>query len=263
MKFCDLCGAVYPSCAQMKSQKRYMEEFFKAAGGSADISDSYKKGLFNGDKPFSENLKELVRGRDNICSLSNFFENQITDVSAVIVALGIPEKGEPNLKALSFALAKQSKEIIESSDEDVQDILIMEYQQAKICGEDENERVILKPLYPGDSVSVFHDSVHIIQSFDQVNHVWELVNVGKIPWEGRKLVYKRGPKDRPEARPDVIPIPDLQPNERTKIATTIDGRGFDGITQCVWVMEDSDGENCFPKREKLFCVTIDAKYKRN
>ena len=86
---------------------------------------------------------------------------------------------------------------------------------------------------------------------------------GKVVWNGRKLVYKRGPKDRPEAHPDVIDIPDVKPNERIKITTTLDGRGFDGVTHCKWEMQDSDGENCFPERDSLFCVTIDAKFKRN
>ena len=56
--------------------------------------------------------------------------------------------------------------------------------------------------------------------------------------------------------------PDLKTNERIKITTTFDGRGFDGVTHCKWEMQDSDGENCFPERDSLFCVTIDAKFKR-
>ena len=114
----------------------------------------------------------------------------------------------------------------------------------------------------GDSVSVYHTSRHEIESYALVTHVWELFNTGKIVWSGRKLVYKRGTKNRPEAHSDVIDIPDVKPNESIKITTTIDGREFDGITHCVWEMQDSDGENCFPDRESLFCVTIDAKFKR-
>lgn len=117
-------------------------------------------------------------------------------------------------------------------------------------------------MYKGDSVSVYHTSRHEIESYALVTHVWELFNTGKIVWSGRKLVYKRGTKNRPEAHSDVIDIPDVKPNESIKITTTIDGRGFDGITHCVWEMQDSDGENCFPDRESLFCVTIDAKFKR-
>ena len=96
-----------------------------------------------------------------------------------------------------------------------------------------------------------------------MTHVGELLNVGKVVWIDRKLIYKRGPKDRPEAHPDVIDIPDVKPNERIKITTTFDGRGFDGVTHCKWEMQDSDGENCFPERDSLFCVTIDAKFKHN
>ena len=72
-----------------------------------------------------------------------------------------------------------------------------------------------------------------------------------------------GDKDRPEANPSVIELPDIKPNQSIKITTTIDGRGFDGITYCKWEMQDADGQNCFPKRDTIFSVTIDAKYKRD
>ena len=101
-----------------------------------------------------------------------------------------------------------------------------------------------------------------IDSHDTVTHTWSIMNTGKIKWIGRKLVYCRRPKDRPEATPAEIQIPDVSPNESVKITTTFDGRGFDGIFHCLWEMQDSDGENCFPKRDSLFSVTIDAKFKR-
>jgi hypothetical protein len=194
--------------------------------------------------------------------LISFFETEIGDAGAALIALGIPEKQEPNKKALAIALAQQMKLLIESDEEDVDNILILQYQEAK-QKDVEVDAPFAKPLYPGDNISVFQNSRHEIQSFDKVTHTWELMNVGSIPWIGRKLVYKRKPKDRPEANPDVIEIPEIKPKESKKITTTIDGRGFDGITHCIWEMQDSDGENCFPDRESLFCVTIDAKFKRN
>ena len=261
MKLEDICRGVYPSCCNIKSQKNFIEGLFKAAGDGAYISDSYKKGLFNGGKPFAESQKEPLRGKDNFVSLITFFETEICDVGAVLVALGIPEKDKPNQKALAIALAQQLKLLVESSEENVENILILQYQQAKQSDVTEDKSFV-EPLYMGDSVSVYQDARHEIQSFDKITHTWELMNVGSIPWKGRKLVYKRGPKDRPEANPSIIEIPDVPPQKSIKISTTIDGRGFDGITHCIWEMQDSDGENCFPDREALFCVTIDAKFKR-
>lgn len=140
--------------------------------------------------------------------------------------------------------------------------MALEYQEAKNNNAPVIENEMTKPLYGGDSVSVFYDRKYEIQSYDKVSHTWELYNSGKIKWIGRKLVYMRKPKDRPEANPSVIAVPDVEPGKSIKITTTFDGRGFDGITNCIWEMQDADGQNCFPQREALFSVTIDAKYKR-
>lgn len=261
MKLENLCSALLEQCPNISSQEKFIDKLFEAAGAKPYISPSYKKGLFKGVKPFAENQKLPLRGKDSIPSLISFFETEIGDAGAVLIALGIPEKQEPNKKALAIALAQQMKLLIESDKEDVENILILQYQQAK-----QNDVAVdvsfAQPLYPGDSVSVYQNSRHEIQSFEKIEHTWELINTGNIPWIGRKLIYKRKPKDRPEAYPDVIEIPDIKPKESKKISTTIDGRGFDGITHCIWEMQDSDGENCFPDRDSLFCVTIDAKFKR-
>ena len=266
MRLNTLCRAVYPSCKKkLKSQVRFMDGLFEAAalGNRPWIEDSYKKSLFNGHKPFTDNLKLGFRNNDNLTALKEFFKENIDDAANVLSELGIPEKaGEADLDALAYALAKQLKLIIDSSEEDVEDIVALEYQGAKNNNSQMSEDATIKPLYIGDSVNVFHDRKHEIQSYDKVIHTWELCNTGKIKWGGRKLVYKRKPKDRPEATPSVIDVPDVEPGKSTKITTTIDGRGFDGITNCIWEMQDAAGQNCFPQRESLFSVTIDAKYKR-
>lgn len=77
------------------------------------------------------------------------------------------------------------------------------------------------------------------------------------------MVYIRGPKDRPEATPSEIPIPDVGPGESIKITTTFDGRGFEAVTHCNWEMQDEDDDNCFPNQISKFSVTIVAKFKRN
>lgn len=261
MKLEDWCAGVYKYCPNIKSQDKFIVALFTAAG-DGHVSKSYAKQLFTGAKGLVENQKLPLRGKDNISSLILFFETEISDVGAVLIALGIPEKQEPNKRALAAALAQQMKLLVESDEEDVEDILILQYQEAK-QKDVEVDASFAKPLYPGDSISVYQNPRHEIQSFEKILHTWELINTGSIPWIGRKLVYKRKPKDRPEANPDDIEIPDIKPKESKKITTTIDGRGFDGITHCIWEMQDSDGENCFPERDSLFCVTIDAKFKRN
>lgn len=157
---------------------------------------------------------------------------------------------------------RQMQELINGTD-DVDDILAMTYEAEKTNNSEEITGALPQPLYMGDSVNAFYNRIHVIQSYEKVIHQWEIINTGKLVWTGRKLVYMRGDKDRPEANPSVIELPDIKPNQSIKITTTIDGRGFDGITYCKWEMQDADGQNCFPKRDTIFSVTIDAKYKRD
>lgn len=145
--------------------------------------------------------------------------------------------------------------------DDIDDILAMTYEAEKTNTSEEITGVLFQPLYNGDSVNAFYNRTYVIQSYDKVLHQWEIMNTGKLVWVGRKLVYMRGEKDRLEANPSVIELPDVRLNQSIKITTTIDGRGFDGITYCKWEMQDTDGQNCFPERETIFSVTIDAKYK--
>ena len=267
MKLGDICKGVKPSCPNIRSREKFVDGLLSAAGAAPYISDSYKRGLCNGGKPFIVALKAPNRGKDNLQSLMDFFMTEIADakVSDVLLAFGIPEKEIPNKKALSVALAKQMKALIEDDNEDVEEIVILEYQRAKEDDSTEKIDIGMQPLYPGDSayVQCVPNQTYKIDCYGTVEHTWSIQNTGKIKWIARKLIYARGPKDRAEANPAEIPIPDVEPNEFVRISTTIDGRGFDGITRCIWEMQDSDGKNCFPKRESLFCITIDAKFKHN
>ena len=262
----DLCKGIYPSCPAITNQQDFIDGLFKAAGGTAYISVSYKRQLFSGVKAFVETQKSDLRGRDNQKTLEDFFFEKIADnkVMDVLLAFSVPEKNEPNKKALSTGLALQMKALIDcSDDEEANDLIISVYQEAKAAPRDEETTVsVFTPLYPGDDVYVGNNSTYKIYSLDTVAHTWSIMNTGKVAWIGRKLVYCRGPKDRPEATPSEIPIPTVKPQESIKITTTFDGRGFDGVFHCRWEMQDSDGENCFPKRDSLFSVTIDAKFKR-
>lgn len=267
MKLGDICKGVKPSCPNLRSREKFVDGLLSAAGAAPYISDSYKRGLCNGGKPFIVALKAPNRGKDNLQSLMDFFMTEIADakVSDVLLAFGIPEKEIPNKKALSVALAKQMKALIEDDNEDVEEIVVLEYQRAKEDDSTEKIDIGMQPLYPGDSayVQCVPNQTYKIDCYGTVEHTWSIQNTGKIKWIARKLIYARGPKDRAEANPAEISIPVVEPNGFVRISTTIDGRGFDGITKCIWEMQDSDGKNCFPKSESLFCVTIDAKFKRN
>jgi hypothetical protein len=157
-----------------------------------------------------------------------------------------------------MALAKQMKALIESDAEETDNILILEYQNAKQLDNISAES-LRKPLCEGDSVYVNFspNKQYVIESHNTFEHTWILENTGTQRWTERKLVYVRGLRDRPEATPSIVEIPETKLKERIKITTT-----FDGVTDCVWEMQDLEGENCFPDRNTLLCVTIDSKFKR-
>lgn len=262
----NFCKGIYPACPAFTNREGFIDGLCEAAGRKLTISVSYKRNLFSGSKPFVQSQKMDLKGHDNQKTLEDFFYENIADdkVMDVLLAFSVPEKNEPNKKALSTALALQMKALIDcDDDEEADDLILAAYQDAKTAPPD-NETTVsgFKPLYTGDDVYVGTNPTYKIQSHETVSHTWSIMNTGKVAWIGRKLVYRRGSKDRPEAMPSEIPIPTVKPQEGVKITTTFDGRGFDGVFRCIWEMQDSDGDNCFPKRDLLFSVTIDAKFKR-
>ena len=267
MNLATLCNGVNTHCSKFSNHESFIDALFLAAGEKLQYSTSYLRKFYTGDKTFTGDLKSPYRGHDNLASLTSFFLASIDDarVAAALTEFGIPEKGEPNKKALAVALAKQTRALIDSDDEDVEDIIGLEYQKAKLIPADAlQDTAIVRRLYPGDDIYVDFKpaQTYKVGSRDDIQHTWILQNRGKIQWSNRRLVYRRSPKDRPEASPADIPIPNTLPNTFVHLSTIFNGRGFDGITRCIWDMVDEDGENCFPNQDYLFCVTIDAKYKR-
>ena len=261
---CDFCKTVGAFCPNITSQEQFIDELFTSAGAKPYIGDSYKRKLYTGAKLFIEAQRAPLRGKDNLKALTTFFDKNIPNDRTldVLIAFGIPEKETPNKNALCAALALQIRAIIDGNDNGADDIMATSYQEQKNTGVVEKDQGLFQPIYPGDSAYVSSGSRYEIGVHGTVTHTWVNQNTGKVKWENRKLVYMRGPKDRPEANPAEVPIPDAPPGESIKITTTFDGRGFDGVFHCIWEMQDSDGENCFPKRDSLFSVTIDAKFKR-
>lgn len=267
MQLSDFCMNVGVFSPKITSQKQFIDELFTAAGSLLYISDSYKRKLYNGEKLFIDKVKNdhSLRGRNNFQTLKDFFLNNIPDdkVLDVLLKFGIPEKEIPDKTALCGALALQLNAIIEADENGADDIMATSYQEQKNTGVVEKNQGLFQPIYPGDSAYVSSGSRYEIGVHGTVTHTWVIQNTGKVKWENRKLVYMRGPKDRPEANPPEVPIPDVAPGGSIKITTTFDGRGFEAVTLCKWEMQDEDGDNCFPNQISKFSVTIDAKFKRN
>jgi hypothetical protein len=85
-------------------------------------------------------------------------------------------------------------------------------------------------------------------------------NTGNQTWRSRKLVFINNGTVRPRTDKNSIDIPDVAPGKEIKITTSFDTRGFEGRYECLWEMQDSEGNDCFPNNKRLFNVTIDSKF---
>lgn len=261
----DLCKGVYPACPTLKSQAKFIDALFEAAGSKPYISDSYKKQIFSNADKFTDNLKLEFWGKDNIAFLTAFFERSLADdkLKNVIAAFGIPEKDDVNKKALSTALAMQFRAIVNSDTESGEDVLLLEYQKNKeLPEEDAGTAQAVSVLYPGDQVypNMKYRPVYSVNVREDVVHTWNFSNVGTQTWTGRRLYFQNHDEVRPRASSNYIDIPDTPPGKSVKVSVSMNAHGFEGKTECVWIMVDADGNDCF-QHSGIFTFVIDANFK--
>lgn len=242
-----------------------MDALFEAGGNKLFISDSYKKQIFTNPAKFSHTLKCELRGRDNSTSLASFFMKSLADENLpdVIAFFGIPEKDTINKKSLSVALAMQFRAIVNSDSEDGEDVLALEYQKNK-----EQPQKALKDgepisvLYPGDQIypNMKYHPIYSVNVREDVVHTWDFSNIGTQTWTGRKLYFVNHNDVHPRANAICIDIPTAPPGKRVKMSVSMNAHGFEGKTECVWIMVDGDGKDCFP-HSGIFNFVIDANFK--
>ena len=265
MKLETLCGGVKPSCPNLKSREAFIDGLFEAAGQKPYISVSYKRNLCNGTKPFTVEQKSPLRGRDNLQSLTAFFTKAIADtlVTNVIAAFGIPEKDIPDKNALCSALAHQMRLLIDSDDEDVSDILTVEYQKTKNAAPTDNaaSQITSLPPYPGDSIYMKSKwrPVYSVGLDEIFEHTWVFDNVGTQTWTGRRLYFSNHDEVRPRADSNYIDIPDTPPNHSVRLTVRMDARSFEEKSECKWIMIDSEGKDCFPNSSQ-FTIVVDVTF---
>lgn len=266
MNLGQLCGGVKPYCPGIKNREAFIDGLFEAAGQKPYISRSYKQGLCNGGKSFVIEQKALLRSRDNFDTLTDFFMREIADTKVVnvIAAFGIPEADEPDKVALCRALALQMKLLIDSDDEAVDDILPIEYQKAKNSTEAEPQPSIAstrQPIYPGDSIYMVSDwrKRYEVKCDEHFEHTWVFDNIGTHTWTGRRLYFQNHDEVRPRAESNYVAIPETPPGKRVAISVNIDSRSFEKCSECVWVMLDNEGRDCFPHGGQ-FTIIVDATF---
>lgn len=264
-------GVFYPS---QKNAGIFVTLCFKAAGSNYF---SYVKGkrytsmdvplqrkIYDGTRTMSYDVKSSFRNFD-VAGLTNFFESSIDDrkTNDTMLAFGVPASAALNKKALCEALALQMKTLVEVDTEDAEDIVLLEYQRLVV----EPTGVITlsevtRVLYPGDSV--YMESawcpIYSVSCNEKFQHTWSFQNSGIQTWRGRKLFFSNHDKVRPRADANYIEIPDVPPGKNIKITASMDARGFEGKTECLWIMVDSEGNNCFPNNS-CFTIIVDVTFR--
>lgn len=263
INFSVFCENIRKAIKTKKSQGKFVDDLLHVAGCTFfqgnDID--YQKKLCGGSKPLTKNIRDSFPSSFKKDEVENWFATSIAIDKArqIMTSFGIPFSIAENLKALSAALATQLQLLIESDEIDVDDIVFTEYQKELSVNANGTVSAI-RPLYPNDDVWVEATSFYQVSCYEIIPHTWTIHNNGKQTWRNRKLVFVNTKDVRPSANSNEIDIGEVKPSEIIKIATSFDSRGFEGKFDCLWEMQDSDGNNCFPNNTRAFCVTIITKF---
>lgn len=265
---------------KQKNQGVFVTNCFIAAGStffplsklqSKQTSDNLEyqrmiyKGKENGGRSITTEMKSSFPDPFPIDALAAFFSDNLKEekLREAMATFSIPISVTPDRTILSKSLATQFQLLIQSDDDDVDDIVSAKYQQ--LLSKPAPAPVQrLTPLYPGDRawLDVGTKRSYSLSIYDVAQHTWEIQNTGTQTWRGRKLVFANHDRVRPRAESNSIDIPDTPPGKDIKITTSIDARGFEGKFDCLWEMQDSDGNDCFPNNKRMFCIQIETKMAR-
>lgn len=220
--------------------------------------------LYDGTRTMTVDIKSSFHPF-NEDGLAAFYKENIETAKMrdVMIAFGIPPTSEMNEDCLCRALAIQFRAFIESDTDEADDIAAMEYQ--KLLAEPKEETAETyhpaSVLYPGDQIyfkSKFRPTYQV-NIYEKFQHTWEFENTGTQVWRGRRLYFLNHNAVRPRADVNYIDIPDTPPHKGVKITVSMDARGFEGKSECKWIMVDSDDNDCFPN-SNTFTFLVSAKF---
>lgn len=220
--------------------------------------------IYDGTRTMTVDIKSSFHPF-NEDGLAAFYKENIETAKLrdVMVAFGIPPTSEMNEDCLCRTLAIQFRAFIESDTDEADDIAAMEYW--KLLEETKEETAEeyhpASVLYPGDQVylkSKFRPTYQV-NIYEKFQHTWEFENTGTQVWRGRRLYFINHDAVRPRADANYIDIPDTPPYKGVKITVSVDARGFEGKSECKWIMVDNDDNDCFPN-SNTFSFVINTKY---
>jgi hypothetical protein len=193
-------------------------------------------------------------------NLTDFLETNLDSSKArdCMNSFGVPASYEENKRYLARALAVQFQMFVVRGDDDIDNAIIVECQR-QVLGVKDEPNNIYGALYNGDDVWVEDKGRnHNAKLYETFKHTWVIHNSGNQSWCSRRLVFVNASDVRPSASEMEIEIPETAPGEIIKIATSFYARGFEGKFDCIWEMQDCDGNNCFPNYRWIFNVAIET-----
>ncbi len=212
------------------------------------------------DRVLTPEMKASFPKPVKVDELKNFLEKNLDSdkVRDCMSSFGVPASYELNKHYLARALAVQFQMFIVRGDDDVDNVIISEYQR-QVLGVEDEPNMFYGPLNNGDDVWVEDKGRnHKAKCYETFEHTWVIHNSGHQSWYSRKLVFVNAADVRPSASETEIEIPETAPGEIIKITTSFYARGFEGKFDCIWEMQDCDGNNCFPNYRWIFNVAIDT-----
>lgn len=220
--------------------------------------------LYDGSRTMTPDIKASFHSF-NDAGLTTFYKENIEDSETrnVMLAFGISTTMEENKECLCRALSIQFREFVKSDSDEVDDIVAMEYQKLLAAPQDKGSESYhpASVFYPGDQIyfKSKYRPIYQVNIYEKFQHTWEFENAGTQVWHGRRLFFCNHEKVRPRAELNYIDIPDTPPHKSVKITVSMDARGFEGKSECRWIMVDSDNNDCFPN-SNTFVFVVSTKF---
>lgn len=257
MNFSACSLPVQKSCKpRINSQGTFIFKLFEAlscnpTNASRYGDHDYEKKLCNGSKKLTDKMKEKALESFSEKKLSDFFFENIQDsnLQNLSTSLGFNISIVPDKKNLSLAIARQYHLIFTSKDNDVENIILSEYQKIA-AGHISNGIEHSKALYDGDSANRLSSNEWIeANTYEVIQVKIDIANSGSVYWINRKLVFKQEKTSCPIPKTErEIDIPAVAPNNHFTKTIEFETRGSEGDFICHYIMQDTDGNDCFPNR---------------
>ncbi|WP_167142022.1 NBR1-Ig-like domain-containing protein [Canibacter zhoujuaniae] len=270
-----LCDAFYIKSVH-KSKPKFLNELLKAAGNAFGVTDkSHATKIYNGNKPFTESIREGFNNSEVNCSgIANFFEDIFVkykqDLMLVDLARSAGIEIADEIEASYFfqaCAALVNAEIFNPH----HGISLTSWYQRATESKNLGEALMRKPLAAGDSLLVSRPPAlqqYLLSHWETFEHQWTIQNKGSVIWLDRYLVCENSGSEKHFrlSSPECIPIGRTAPNEFARLSATFQTRGHDGTGVSRWRMVDANGNDCFSNHQSDFDVQVTVSFdhtKRN